>query len=54
MLHGLYSFASLFEMYFKNMITAALSFQTDDLQGHIIICGFGRVGQVGQYVKLLI
>lgn len=22
------------------------SFQTDDLQGHIIICGFGRVGQV--------
>jgi len=21
--------------------------QTDDLQGHIIICGFGRIGQVG-------
>ena len=21
-------------------------FQTDDLQDHIIICGFGRVGQV--------
>ena len=26
--------------------TDSLTCQTDDLQGHIIICGFGRVGQV--------
>jgi len=39
----------LYEYLLINLSLGLFCLQTDDLQDHIIICGFGRVGQVDTY-----
>ena len=52
MIYTFYSYAVLCPYYDDFILILGLqicdifNYQTDDLQDHIIICGFGRVGQV--------